>query len=535
MFAFFNELVAQSSFNRSVYNKSERAKPVLELINGDYYFMCQSTDATDFENVFLYRYDKDGNLIFRKGGYRIPFKGLKTFDNKLLILAKDGFCDVPPVNIPIYMMKIDTNGTVMFSDTCKAPYAFIQCPDSTFIGFTATSIMYRYSKTGQTISVINTGLPGVSSSLLMTNGNILLSTGQGFYEITPTASVVSSNPAPILTKMVYFGGQKIMGCSAGVFYKFTSGRLLTASITVTPGIVDFVCDNDTICALQNTGSYSGSNTYYQVLDTSFTSIIYDSVSFNKIRQVKIIKKASRVGILSEYAIDPTYPMFTSGNHAYASVLNVSGKLTGNQFKQDLALVSFGVDSSYQDGPILYLRANVTVKNKGNVPVNKFKLNCFSWAHVVCGNYYHNDQYNGKNILPGASLTVKTSFIPRLLSSIYPPNISKYCIYSTGPNDEADKNLYDNEICHSFDIYSLGIAEELANETTVLPNPFGGSLMVKGIEFNKIEIINCLGIVVISLPEKNDHVEINTAGLINGIYFIRIETEKGTVIKKVVKS
>jgi len=79
------------------------------------------------------------------------------------------------------------------------------------------------------------------------------------------------------------------------------------------------------------------------------------------------------------------------------------------------------------------------------------------------------------------------------------------------------------------------ANEKMEAIRVFPNPFSSSFAIiinQGPA--KLEIINCLGAVVFSTQLTDEHNEINMSQYSNGIYFIKLTSERGSILKKVVK-
>ena len=81
--------------------------------------------------------------------------------------------------------------------------------------------------------------------------------------------------------------------------------------------------------------------------------------------------------------------------------------------------------------------------------------------------------------------------------------------------------------------SVGTAVEdvnMSNLYQVYPNPTSSSIFVNGLNIQKIEIFNLNGK---SLIKTNLH-NVNLNSLPNGVYIIKINTETGTIMKKLIK-
>lgn len=95
--------------------------------------------------------------------------------------------------------------------------------------------------------------------------------------------------------------------------------------------------------------------------------------------------------------------------------------------------------------------------------------------------------------------------------------------------------------HPADI-NLSVNETLAtnDDIIVMPNPANETLTVKaikGVEFSKIDVINVSGKHVLNnVYEKHTHkTDLNISTLPTGIYYVRVNTNKGLVVRQIVKS
>lgn len=87
---------------------------------------------------------------------------------------------------------------------------------------------------------------------------------------------------------------------------------------------------------------------------------------------------------------------------------------------------------------------------------------------------------------------------------------------------------------TFTNYPLSISDFALNEIKVYPNPSSSRIFIKspGDPVTKIELYSLLGQNIQTL---NDNVEsIDISGLVSGIYLLKISTEVGAVIKKIIK-
>jgi len=99
-----------------------------------------------------------------------------------------------------------------------------------------------------------------------------------------------------------------------------------------------------------------------------------------------------------------------------------------------------------------------------------------------------------------------------------------------PNWHKDETAIYSEDCN------LSINEnELQQIINIYPNPVNNILYIennKNIDIVKITVYNILGKVV--LIKKNIFNQLNLSVLKSGILFVKIETENGTITKKIIK-
>ncbi len=76
-----------------------------------------------------------------------------------------------------------------------------------------------------------------------------------------------------------------------------------------------------------------------------------------------------------------------------------------------------------------------------------------------------------------------------------------------------------------------------SDLTIYPNPTKGNIIhisTSASTITKIEIFNILGTSVLSQKLKNNSTEINVSNLNKGLYLIKLNSEKGSITKKLVK-
>jgi hypothetical protein len=84
--------------------------------------------------------------------------------------------------------------------------------------------------------------------------------------------------------------------------------------------------------------------------------------------------------------------------------------------------------------------------------------------------------------------------------------------------------------------NVGIENYLLNSIKLYPNPANDVINVQCTMYNvqSVEVIDVYGKVINTLNVVENPTRINVSGLANGMYFVRVTTEEGTVTKSFVK-
>jgi hypothetical protein len=557
--ASITQTYAQVVFNRAYHDVSEVANPFLLAIHGDIYY-TSSRYATHSASSLLYKHTGIGTLKHLGSiGENTVKQMLTSNDNKVIISGILNYCDTPPMIQENYLRKLDTNGVTIFSTTYTinegdSPRACLHYSDSTYFTFT-DNLLFKHSKTGQFISKTNLGINEISSALELVNGSLLISAKQNSINalviLSSSGVITSTTSFPILlNKMVIYGvNQKLMGLGTdGKIYKISPSFSLigSSSFPNSAFVNDFVCQSDTIYSIHSTINALSN---YRMCDTSFTDISLSSTSTNSMTQNAIcLSNNNKVNILAiGVAGNSSWNNF---KHYFVSLSHLN-KFASNNFQHDLKVLSVNADSTYtscypaifQPGTNIctpYLRAKVLVKNVGTTTITDFKLNSFQVPAIDCGISYYQETISNLNLIPGDSITVITSGFAHSWNSPFTTTsfTTEFCFYTSIPNSETDKTVEDNVACNSFNflVTSLNENSKLEQFINIAPNPFNIEIMIEAdSEISVVSVYNTLGQVIKTQEGNDKKISLDNSDLQNGIYFLHIETEKGTVIKKVLKN
>ena len=81
--------------------------------------------------------------------------------------------------------------------------------------------------------------------------------------------------------------------------------------------------------------------------------------------------------------------------------------------------------------------------------------------------------------------------------------------------------------------TIGI-EELNSSVYIYPNPVDNILNISAENIESISIYNCLGMNIYNLQCTMNNLQLNVAGFNPGVYFVKINTEKGNIVKRFIK-
>ena len=154
-----------------------------------------------------------------------------------------------------------------------------------------------------------------------------------------------------------------------------------------------------------------------------------------------------------------------------------------------------------------------------------------------------------NLLWERAIGTKTSYI--LLNDVVKLSDKEYTLLATaeppaeGYEGDFSCTNWDNRLCEGdsywvlhitdvFDYISVEEGETEENSVSLYPNPTQGLLSVSGKGLNQVRLYDLLGQQVAAIPSYNGiNAMMDTSGLAAGVYLVRVYTENGVCLKRVV--
>lgn len=531
-----------------------------------YYFETDQTDCCS-RNIVLTGISSQGQGLFSSilGIYNPSWnwvkKMFKTNDNCLFLFGY-GYSGCDTGGELDFFVKVDTLGHIMFQGRIQSafnyrfPYGEIidvaQYADSSYY-MVSDSLLYHYSDSGQFISKINTGIKGINSITALTNGNFLLngklSTAIANIELTTSGTIISQqSSANAITKFIQNTNGDFYGRTSTGFINHynASFALLNSSLSNSNlNITDFLLRHDSVF-ITGVASPPGNPLYGILNHTLGINYLYVS-AYKNITPKGIALKDGQVTIITEGTSAagtfgsfkglyhfPLYGMFHSDSDIGVKKVSVTS-YTG----QAVLAGSYGLVSS----PVYNL--NVLIKNYGADTIHNFYLNHLFNFHDFRCNYLFHKLYT-TTILPYDSVIVATGLISgesfTVPATTQPGDVvyPKLCFHTTVPNASNDKDVSNDQLCDSVAISGLvvtGIQQNSLNtiKINIFPNPFKTTLTIQAdVDITQVEVYNALGVTQQKLLIGKHEFTLDNSALPAGIYFIKLETEKGQLIKKIIK-
>ncbi|HEX8014366.1 MAG TPA: T9SS type A sorting domain-containing protein, partial [Flavobacterium sp.] len=145
--------------------------------------------------------------------------------------------------------------------------------------------------------------------------------------------------------------------------------------------------------------------------------------------------------------------------------------------------------------------------------------------------YNNPLLNSLNLKNGKNSLIGTGKI----KIFYNPNLSCIQVDDVAYSNANWSAAKDATASYSLNCTSLGISESVFNTITVYPNPSKGEIYIDNVTLEKATVYDALGKLVKTtkfVGDSNSNT-INLAGSPSGIYYIYLERQGITVVKKII--
>lgn len=531
--------INSQNLNIARHDGVDRVGNMVSINSKCYYWQAYFSNCCSYSGNIVAMND-DGSQVWKKSlqfdEYNTPKKLIKTADKSLALLILSEGCDTGPrIN---HICKVDTLGNALIQCSVGAISDFICHPDNSFYLTLGNSVLH-YSQFLQPISQLTTALTTINSISSLSNGNLLLNGSIGTQlnnlEITTSGSVVTQHTcsAAVLEFKPTIGSVLIARNSQGVLESYDSylNPLNNSGFSVN----DYVIRNDSIFVVGNAASPD--NLFYKILDLNFNLIQQYSVPYPNIYPTGMrINNHNMVDVITLGLSTPVPSMPFSGFYQFP----INGGFVSKSDIGITALKTISASFSYNYGSQYngLMNLDVSVKNYGNDTIHTFYLNFYA-HYFLCYILFHKSY--STTILPGATVVVNTGgFQIQPFNYPSPPATLLYqvCLFTSIPNESNDINVMNDAFCDNISMINTGINESTAIDQIVkiFPNPFNESLNIQSdFQIKTIELTNALGSVIQTAVVNAKNYTLQNSDLKGGIYFLKIETEKGTATKKLLKN
>lgn len=534
----------------------------LTEVNGNFYFTTNISTPAFVDEFNVSSIDASGNLRFRKiitkNESTSATRMIRTLDNKIALIGYANGCDFLDPNAETFIIKLDENGNTLFDNSFThlnnslPDYLkdVIQYNDSSYYAIT-DSVLFHFSKNGALIRKKRTGFSGLKGIKEKPDGKLLLSQGTTVAKLIvmdTSTTIVSQNTITPSSSSALVKNNHTTYTFDGTIKKRDHNMQIIASSQAVQGtgsITNFKLYNDTlyVCG-QNTNTTS----FIMRLDTSLNLISFYSDTTRNVRPGTIVPTAGRINLLTNCKSQP------AGN----GIIGFSSfpKNSDYHFTQDIGVTACTIDSAYATffystqyntyyTSYRYYRLKFTIKNYGISPVNSFNVNSLIYTDFPCGWDYYCEPFNTPAIAPGASYNVTSRWIMHYANTpggamgqtvVLNGNL---CFNTSRPNEANDAAILNDAYCanltFSTTVTSLEELQEGAS-LNLFPNPANGFLHIQcSTPMQRLHVCDVSGRLLQTLEiQQSPEQELNVSDLAPGIYFIRIETEKGISTRKFVK-
>jgi hypothetical protein len=222
------------------------------------------------------------------------------------------------------------------------------------------------------------------------------------------------------------------------------------------------------------------------------------------------------------------------HHAALRATTLSGGT--QEWFSDLEITNLTIDAysiTYTSWPLTYFSADVTavVRNNGSLPAQSFYLNN-AVASGICVPEIRNIPFN-EIINPGEEVNVLYPDV-RILA-LGSPNDSillNACLFVTQPYQDIDINRDNDSWCTSMLVLSSSEVD-LNKRVGIFPNPAQNQIgLDTDLQLNSYKLYDAFAKLV-DQGSLRDLRSIDTNQLPDGFYFLKLETDKGELTKKIV--
>jgi len=524
-------------------------------INSKLYYLTNTNKGCCDYELCLRGLHENGDSVFN-----ISLPGLKYFRiGKVLRTVDDAIflyyntvksCDES--GFQDHIAKVDTNGTILFNVPVQStitPGIFgiadiTVHPDSSFYLVSKTEL-FHYSRTGQFVSKTNTGLMDITSVLALSNGNLFvngkLNGAQSNVIITTSASILSQQNCLFpLVKIVETSSGIYARSSINTIEKYDTSLVLLASYNTSTNSVVYTCSdftirNDSIFIVGKLNP--GDVVFYSILNSGLNVIFQSQSSYKGVSPTGIaLNNRNNINVIStcNSKIQPNYTFKSFHQFTIGGGFNSVSDIGVIGFSNLNARLAGGAGGPFAP----YLEMDVIVKNFGLDTVEYFYLNhyatwfpCIILLHKECK----------VTIAPGGTVSVPTgTFYGQPFNDILSLSSRKVnvCVFTTVPNESTDVEIDNDAFCDSLLFTVTGIDERLLTDKSVdiYPNPFNDNFEIKSeVLIYSYTIINALGKTIRTERLRNTKkLNISETNLVPGIYLININTEHGSITKKLIK-
>ncbi len=310
---------------------------------------------------------------------------------------------------------------------------------------------------------------------------------------------------------------------------YDAGLNLVGNLSLQGGDTALVSSMETGFVLYN-------NQYITEIPNTFDGM--EDVEFNSIQGFEvddITAKGERLVISGAKVSEPFTLMNTRHRHAAFRQTNIDGQT--QLWETDLeitgiTILDYQVVSSNGFSINYTVDANVTVRNDGDAEVSQFYLNSVRGQGICSPEIQH--IFIQDELLPGeeSSYTFQEIGGWSLVSASDSSSIDA-CVFVTNPENEIDNDRDNDSACAS-QLISLSVDElNLSQLVALYPNPASDVIKFDtDLRLESFRIFDAFGRVV-KQGALYQTAQIPVNDLPSGAYFVRLKSDKGSLIKKLV--